>query len=51
MEDKQRNKITLKKLTIARITTDSMQMIKGGSSLGVTENLESEAWCDNSHPP
>ncbi|WP_298314421.1 class I lanthipeptide [uncultured Aquimarina sp.] len=39
MKQQQNNKISLKKLTIARINIDAMHEIKGGSSLPTFETF------------
>ncbi len=52
MKNKKTHKIELKKLTIARISNDSLNQINGGSSYPSTvTNLESDAWCEDSHIP
>lgn len=51
MKKKQTRKITLKKLTIARISNDTLNQIKGGSSIPTIENWESEIRCEDSHIP
>ncbi|MEB3347284.1 class I lanthipeptide [Aquimarina gracilis] len=39
MKTRKSNKINLKKLTIAKITVDTMNAVKGGSSTPATEEL------------
>ncbi|WP_167571998.1 class I lanthipeptide [Aquimarina algiphila] len=53
MKKKKTHKIMLRKLTIARISNDTLNQIKGGSSVppSTSSNFESDAWCEDSHIP
>ncbi|WP_299213383.1 class I lanthipeptide [uncultured Aquimarina sp.] len=45
MKNKQRNTITLKKLTIARINLDAMRKVKGGDCLPTEHEGNSHVVC------
>ncbi|WP_159092167.1 MULTISPECIES: hypothetical protein [unclassified Aquimarina] len=47
MKNKQRNTITLKKLTIARINIDVMKKVKGGDCLPTEVHCDSYVYCES----
>lgn len=50
MKNKQKDAITLKKLTIARINVDAMKKVKGGDCLP-TEHVNSYMVCESTLNP
>ncbi|MBQ4801215.1 class I lanthipeptide [Aquimarina sp. MMG015] len=50
MKKQLKKKVTLKKLTIARINNAGLRQIKGGDCLP-TEHADSDVRCDHSHIP
>ncbi|MDH7447398.1 class I lanthipeptide [Aquimarina sp. 2201CG14-23] len=51
MKHKQINKISLRKLTIARITVSEMTKVKGGSSSPTEEYYDSHIKCTDGNSP